>query len=275
VWSVEEIFSRDASEVDASQDLTVLAKRKAEDVASIIFTSGTTGRPKGVVLTDRNFTALTARMAALFELRRTDSLLSVLPPHHTFEFSAGLLMPLASGASVTYLEERNPDLISRAFEETPVTSLIGVPAVWESLHRKIMKELEAQGLPVELAVKGLMRLNRWLRDRFGWNFGRWVFRPMHDAVGGRLRYMVSGAAAAEVRDLHRLPRPRVQHVRGLRPHRGLAGAHGGLAGDEEHGGQRGLAAPRHRGPDRGAERGGGGRDHRPRPHHHAGLPRER
>ncbi|MCB9649220.1 MAG: AMP-binding protein [Deltaproteobacteria bacterium] len=194
VWPIEDVFGQ-ATVVDISKDLTTVAKRKAEDIASIIFTSGTTGRPKGVVLTDRNFTALTARMAALFELRRTDSLLSVLPPHHTFEFSAGLLMPLASGASVTYLEERNPDLIARAFDETPVSALIGVPAVWESLHRKIMKEVEAQGLPVEMLVKGLMRLNRWMRDRFGLNFGRWVFRPMQDAVGGRMRYMVSGAAA--------------------------------------------------------------------------------
>lgn len=193
VWGFDELFAT-AHEVNPSAE-PALVKRKPEDVASVIFTSGTTGRPKGVVLTDRNFTALTSRMAALFELNRTDSLLSVLPPHHTFEFSAGLLMPLAAGASVTYLEDRTPELISRAFEETPVSGLIGVPAVWESLHRKIMKEVESQGLPVELLVKGLMRLNTWVRDRFAFNFGKWVFRPMHDAVGGRLRYMVSGAAA--------------------------------------------------------------------------------
>ncbi|MCK6545075.1 AMP-binding protein [Myxococcota bacterium] len=190
IWKYEEVFAR-AHELGEPKKR---AARKPEDIASIIFTSGTTGKPKGVLLTDRNFTALTARMQALFELNHTDSLLSVLPPHHTFEFSAGLLMPLASGASITYLEERTPELITRAFEETPVTALIGVPAVWESLHRKIDKELKNQGKVVEAIVRGLMAMNRWIRDSSRWNVGRWIFRPMHDAFGGRLRYMVSGGA---------------------------------------------------------------------------------
>lgn len=198
VWSFSKIFAR-AHERDAHEEAGAVRppRRRAEDIASIIYTSGTTGRPKGVVLTDRNFTALTARMMALFDLSRTDSLLSVLPPHHTFEFSAGLLMPFAAGASVTYLEERTSDLISRAFDETPVTAIVGVPAVWESLHRKLLREIEARGRPTELALRALMRLNRMLRERLGWNLGRWIFRPVHDALGGRMRYMVSGAAALD------------------------------------------------------------------------------
>ncbi len=190
IETFEEVFGRAHETPPAG----ALVKRKPEDVASIVFTSGTTGRPKGVVLLDRNFASLTARMAALFDLNRTDGLLSVLPPHHTFEFSAGLLLPMAHGASVTYLEERTPELISKAFEEAPVTALVGVPAVWESLHRKIMNELAARGTVVLPLVKLLIRLNRMLRDRTTWNPARWLLRPIQDAVGGRMRYMVSGAA---------------------------------------------------------------------------------
>lgn len=194
VWTYETVFA-DAHLVDL-QDRAgrKRPKRGPDEMASIIFTSGTTGSPKGVMLSDRNFTALTARLSALFELRRNDALLSVLPLHHTFEFSAGFLMPFAAGASVTYLEERTPELLTRAFEEIPVTGMIGVPAVWESLHRKIMRELGEQPKPVEMTVRALMQANRWLRDHSPWNIGRWVFRPMHRALGGRMRLMFSGAA---------------------------------------------------------------------------------
>ncbi len=194
VWSYDAVFA-DAHLLDLDDPSRKKRPRRSPDeMASIIFTSGTTGSPKGVMLSDRNFTALTARLSALFELRRNDALLSVLPLHHTFEFAAGFLMPLAAGASVTYLEERTPELLTRAFEEIPVTGMVGVPAVWESLHRKIMRELGEQPKPVEVAVKALMRGNRWLRDHTPWNVGRWVFRPMHRALGGRMRLMFSGAA---------------------------------------------------------------------------------
>lgn len=173
------------------------AKRRPEDPASIIFTSGTTGRPKGVVLTHQNFAALTARLSILFDLGHTDAMLSVLPPHHTFEFSAGLLMPLAKGSSVTYLSERSPELIGKAFEETPVTALVGVPAVMESLHRKIFNRIDPLVWPVRASLLGLIRLNERLRNRTGVNLGRIVFKPVHDAFGGRLRFLVSGAAPLE------------------------------------------------------------------------------
>src|SRR5207237_27366 len=65
----------------------------ADDVASVLFTSGTTGKPKGVVLTHRNFASLAAKIAGLFDLRVGEGVLSVLPLHHTFEFSCGLLVP--------------------------------------------------------------------------------------------------------------------------------------------------------------------------------------
>src|SRR5439155_22986544 len=100
VWSFDAVFARAAADAHKKP-----ADRGGDAVASIIFTSGTTGKPKGVMLSDRNFTALTARIGAVFGLHRADSLLSVLPLHHTFEFSTGLLFPLAAGASVTYLEE--------------------------------------------------------------------------------------------------------------------------------------------------------------------------
>src|SRR5262249_46082603 len=98
----------DATDVIAFDDLYLAAPRMApvavehsprgEDLASLLFTSGTTGTPKGVMLTHRNFTSLLAKLVAVFDVQAHDRLLSVLPLHHTFEFTAGFLMPLMRGA---------------------------------------------------------------------------------------------------------------------------------------------------------------------------------
>ena len=82
-----------------------LARRASPDaLASLIFTSGTTGKPKGVMLTHRNFTFMVSELSKIFEFGVNDGMLSVLPLHHTFEFATGLLVPLSHGAQVTYLD---------------------------------------------------------------------------------------------------------------------------------------------------------------------------
>jgi long-chain acyl-CoA synthetase len=166
-----------------------------EDVASIIFTSGTTGTPKGVMLTHRNFTSLVAKLATLFELGPGDGLLSVLPLHHTFEFTCGLLVPLARGAEIEYLDELTADTLGDALESGRVTAMIGVPALWSLLHRRVTQELTARPGFVEGAAKALMGANAWLRDEWGANLGKLLFWPVHRRMGGRLRILVSGGSA--------------------------------------------------------------------------------
>ncbi|HET9595656.1 MAG TPA: AMP-binding protein, partial [Anaeromyxobacteraceae bacterium] len=166
-----------------------------DDAASIIFTSGTTGTPKGVVLSHRNFTSLVARLANLFDLGPGDGLLSVLPLHHTFEFTCGLLVPLSRGAEIEYLDELTADRLGDALESGRITALIGVPALWALLHRRITQELAAKPGFVEGAFRALMAGNARLRDRYGVNLGKLVFWPVHRKLGGRLRILVSGGSA--------------------------------------------------------------------------------
>jgi long-chain acyl-CoA synthetase len=169
-----------------------------DDPASLIFTSGTTGTPKGVVLTHRNFASLVAKLAGVFDLGSGDGMLSVLPLHHTFEFTCGLLVPLSRGAEIEYLDELTADSIGDALESGRVTAMIGVPALWSLLHRKITQELSAKPGFVEGAMKGLMKANGWLRDRsLGVNLGKLLFWPVHRRFGGRLRILVSGGAALD------------------------------------------------------------------------------
>ena len=166
-----------------------------DDVASLIFTSGTTGVPKGVMLTHRNFASLVARLAGVFRLGPGDGLLSVLPLHHTFEFACGLLVPLSRGAEIEYLDEITADRIGDALEEGRVTAMIGVPALWSLLHRRITQELAAGPRIVAEASAVLRRVSASLRERQGLNLGKLLFWPVHRKLGGRLRILVSGGSA--------------------------------------------------------------------------------
>ncbi len=167
----------------------------ADDVASVLFTSGTTGKPKGVLLTHRNFASLAAKLAGLFDLRVGEGVLSVLPLNHTFEFSCGLLTPLLLGAEITYLDELTADRLSEALNSGRVHAMIGVPALWQLLHRKLTQEVAAQPRLVRAAVQAAMALHGELRNRTSLNVGKLLFWPIHNRFGGRLRLLVSGGSA--------------------------------------------------------------------------------
>lgn len=169
-------------------------ERTPARLASLIFTSGTTGTPKGVMLTGRNFTFEVSRLGGIFDLEASDHLLSVLPLHHTFEFTAGLLLPLARGACITYLEELNAESLSRALREG-VTSLIGVPALWQLLQRRIESQVRERGDLARLVLDGSRNLNDFVREHAGLNLGTLAAFPVHRALGGKLRHLVSGGSA--------------------------------------------------------------------------------
>jgi long-chain acyl-CoA synthetase len=166
-----------------------------DDVASLIFTSGTTGQPKGVMLTHRNFASLVPKLAGSFDFGVGDGLLSVLPLHHTFEFSAGLLTPLSRGAEITYLDELTTDRLGDVFETGRITAMVGVPALWSLLHRKITQEFAARPALVEQAIRGLMSAHGELRNRRNINLGKLLFWPIHRRFGGRIKFLVSGGSA--------------------------------------------------------------------------------
>jgi len=187
-----------AMEGDPGQPGRIGAVRKSaapDDVASLIFTSGTTGTPKGVMLTHRNFASLVPKLAASFDFGVGDGLLSVLPLHHTFEFSAGFLTPFSRGAEVTYLDELTTDRLGDVLESGHVTAMIGVPALWTLFHRKITQELTAKPAIVEQGLRALMSAHGSLRNRQNVNLGKLLFWPVHRKFGGRIKFLVSGGSA--------------------------------------------------------------------------------
>ncbi len=165
--------------------------------ASIIFTSGTTGTPKGVVLTHKNFASMAAQMSSMFKLYRHDSLLSVLPLHHTFEFSSGMLMPLMHGSSINYLAQAEPAAINHVLKNGNITAMVGVPAVWQLFNRKIHGKIKEKGPFVTRAFDSATDFHRVVREQLPYqtSLGKVFFYPIHKQMGGRLRLLISGGAA--------------------------------------------------------------------------------
>ncbi len=164
-------------------------------LASIVFTSGTTGAPKGVMLSHGNVTAEVQMLGRVFALNGDDLVVSLLPLHHTFEFTCGMLLPIASGSAIAYPIGVDAKNLSRTLADLRPTALVGVPALWEAIHRRIIDEVESRGPFFHAAFNQLRDLNSRLDRDSGINLGSIIFRQAHTALGGRLRLAVSGGAA--------------------------------------------------------------------------------
>jgi len=195
LWNFDEVFELTDEQTESDRIALLPARVTAQSVASLIFTSGTTGRPKGVMLSHRNLTSMVSMLSSVFDMDTSDGVLSVLPLHHTFEFSTGFLTPLSRGAQITYLDELNSENLAKAIKNGHVTGMVGVPALWELLHRRIRNRLHDRGKLVGETADLLIKFNAWLRDKTPLNFGQLLFYPIHEGMGGRIRYFISGGSA--------------------------------------------------------------------------------
>jgi len=195
LWTFDEVFELPDEKIE-DQRIALLPQRvTAQTMASLIFTSGTTGRPKGVMLSHRNLTSMVSMLSSVFDMDTNDGVLSVLPLHHTFEFSTGFLTPLSRGAQITYLQELTSENLAKAIKNGHVTGMVGVPALWEMLHRRIKNRLHESNRWVGETADLMMRFNAWLRDKTPLNLGQAFFYPIHEGLGGRIRYFISGGSA--------------------------------------------------------------------------------
>ncbi|MCA1608897.1 MAG: AMP-binding protein, partial [Acidobacteria bacterium] len=137
MFSFDDVFEMPTETEEAHRLALLPPKVLSTAVASLIFTSGTTGSPKAVMLSHKNFTNMVSMLSSVLNMDLSDGVLSVLPMHHTFEFSAGFLTPFSNGTQITYLDELSSEELSRAIENGHVTGMVGVPALWEMLHRRI------------------------------------------------------------------------------------------------------------------------------------------
>lgn len=165
----------------------------ADSVASLLYTSGTTADPKGVVLTHANLMGEVAGVFGVLRIGAEDSVLGLLPLFHVLSQMANLLLPLVKGARVVYLETLNTTELLRALREREITAFAVVPQFFYLIHERIFKEATKRGKPAQWALGAMMSLNRGLR-KMGLNAGRIFFRPIHATFGERMRYLVTGGS---------------------------------------------------------------------------------
>lgn len=184
----------DCLSADPMPEESVSLRDRSQELASLLFTSGTTGDPKGVMLTHENFCALLSGLQGVFKVDHRDRFLSVLPLFHTFEFSGGFLLPMSVGARITYLSELEGPTLRAAMKEIKPTGIIGIPALWDILQKRVESQVKDRGEAAKILFKIGVKFNRELRNK-GLNLGPILFSEVHANLGGKIRYLISGGAA--------------------------------------------------------------------------------
>ncbi len=172
----------DRSFIDAQID--------SQEMSIIIFTSGTTGMAKGIMLSHRNIAADLMVSPTLVDFLPSDIFFSVLPIHHTFECTCNFIMPLYKGGAIAHCEGLK--YIVKNIQEVHPTFLLAVPAIFEALHKAIWKGIRAKGK--EKTVRKAMKICNAAK-KLHIDLTNVFFKEIKQTLGGRMRMMICGGAA--------------------------------------------------------------------------------
>jgi long-chain acyl-CoA synthetase len=205
--SAQEKFLGDLPAIFAAGPGTFQAAPSTDDdLASLLYTSGTTADPKGVMLTHSNFLGEVEAVFDWVDLGPSDALLGVLPLFHVLAQMANLLLPLVKGSRVVYLETLNTTELLRALSERNITAFAVVPQFFYLIHERLFQEIAKRGTVTQKIFSAMIALNRALR-KVGINAGPFFFRKVHNTLGPKMRYLVTGGSRFDpviARDFHDL-----------------------------------------------------------------------
>jgi long-chain acyl-CoA synthetase len=182
------------------------APAEPASIAAILYTSGTTADPKGVMLSQANLVGELEGALGIFKIGPGDAILGVLPLFHALAQMANLLVPLAVGGRIVYLESLNTTELLRALRERDITLFCCVPQFFYLIHERMLKEVGQHGAAARLGFRALLKLCRAARS-LGANPGKLIFRRVHQMLGSRMRYLITGGSRfdpAVGRDLYAL-----------------------------------------------------------------------
>ncbi len=180
-----------------------------EAMCALLFTSGTTGMAKGVMLSHKNISANVYNMSKYVKIRQPGGGLSVLPMHHTYELTCHVFTGLYQGMFVAICEGLR--YIQQNLKECGATVMLGVPVVFESMHKKVWKQAEASGAAGKM--RKMMQLAQKTRLFNNQKAMRKIFAQIHTSLGNRMELFIAGGAAINpqvIKDYEAMGLPMIQ-----------------------------------------------------------------
>ena len=192
ILSMKELIEKGKKLIENGDKRFIDAKINPDEMAEILFTSGTTSLSKAVALSHTNICTNIMDIASVIKLYPKDTMLSMLPIHHAFECTVGFLYPMYVGCSLAYCEGIRHILDN--IKEYEISVMISVPALYENMYKNIMKNIEKQGKTEK--VKKAIKISKFLL-KFKIDIRKIIFKEIHQALGGKARILMNGAAALD------------------------------------------------------------------------------